>query len=121
MSEQFANTFIIKTYHHTRSAEKYYRNEIEAFRKLNPNRESIPFIIEYYGSFIKGEKSFNIILEFADQGTLENYFQNQQPPTTGVDIHNFWKGLFQLIRALMTIHEVPPLRPGQDGLPILRG
>jgi serine/threonine protein kinase len=62
-------------------------------------------IIKFYGSYIHGDE-FNILLEYADKGTLEEYFKNESPPGRGVDIIKFWEALFQLIKALKTIHSV---------------
>jgi serine/threonine protein kinase len=56
-----------------------------------------------YGSYIHGD-NYNIILEYADKGTLEEYFRRESPPSRGGDIIKFWEGLFQLIKGLKAIH-----------------
>lgn len=60
-------------------------------------------MIGFYGGFIQGDR-YNILLEFADKGSLERYFKKVRPPTTGEDIINFWEGLFKLLGALLQIH-----------------
>jgi serine/threonine protein kinase len=62
-------------------------------------------IIKYYGSYTHGNE-FNILLEYADKGTLEEYFQTESPPSRGGDIIKFWENLFQLIKGLKAIHSV---------------
>lgn len=62
-------------------------------------------IRRFCGSYIHGDE-FNIILEHADKGSLEDYFRNESPPSSGPDILGFWEGLFQLIKGLKAIHSV---------------
>jgi len=62
-------------------------------------------IIKFYGSYIHRDE-FNVLLEFADKGSLEEYFQRESPPSQSADIIQFWEGLFQLIKGLKTIHSV---------------
>jgi serine/threonine protein kinase len=99
---QLANTFVLKQYHGP-DAERYYTNESKAFARLK--RRGVPNIIEFFGSFIHG-RSHNLLLEFADQGNLEDYFHNIQPPSRVEDITNFWTQLFHLINALVGMHNV---------------
>lgn len=78
-----------------------YRNQVTGFRSVR-NTDSI---LRLYGSFAYGG-SLNMILEFGDKGSLENYFKTQNPPSRGPEIVKFWEGLFQLIKALTAIHAV---------------
>jgi hypothetical protein len=101
--DPFANTFVLKTYYlKDATANKYYESEIKAFERLQARTSNM---IGFNGSFRQADR-LNIILEFADKGTLEKYFE-QPPPTNGEDIIKFWEGMFKLIDALMAIHEVP--------------
>ena len=63
-------------------------------------------IIGYHGCFIHNG-TYNVILEFADKGTLEEYFAREAPPTSGEDIIAFWRGIFGIIGALVSIHGIP--------------
>ena len=63
--------------------------------------------------------TYNILLEYADQGTLEDYYKNTERPSTGRDITNFWSGLLNILGALMAIHGTP--ERGSDGSPIMNG
>ncbi|PVH88884.1 hypothetical protein DL98DRAFT_565731 [Cadophora sp. DSE1049] len=98
-------------------AAVYYKNEVNAFRRLKRSQTSS--LIGFYGSFIQGH-TFNIILEYADQGTLEHYFSDTSPPSRGVDIINFWESLFRAIWGLKCIHEVDG-RGASEGPQILHG
>ncbi len=62
-------------------------------------------IIGFYGSYVQ-DGSYNVLLEYADRGTLEDYLQSTPPPTTGEDIFKFWSALFNIIQALHLIHNV---------------
>jgi serine/threonine protein kinase len=61
-------------------------------------------LIGFCGCYRQGD-TFNVILEFADQGTLEQYFEKVAPPVRGDDIIDFWEGMFMTIRALQCIHQ----------------
>lgn len=48
----------------------------------------------------------NIILEYADKGSLEDFFRNESAPSRGIYIVKFWESMFQLIKGLKAIHSV---------------
>jgi hypothetical protein len=98
--DENANTFVLKTYF-TSDAEKYYNTEVGAFRVIGQNSS----IIGFRGSFTRGD-TYNMLLEYADKGTLEDFFRTEDPPTDGEEIIQFWQALFQIIDALRRIHEV---------------
>ncbi|KAI9866765.1 MAG: hypothetical protein M1813_000707 [Trichoglossum hirsutum] len=107
-SDLFADTFVLKTYK-TKNAEQYYKNEVDGFKKLQSHGGLGQNMITFYGSYIQGD-SFNIILDYADEGTLEQYLRiTGQLPAE--DVIPFWRELFNVIKALVGIHEVTP-----DGL-----
>lgn len=47
-----------------------------------------------------------MLLEYADKGSLEDFFQSETPPSHGGEIIKFWEGLFLLIKGLKAIHSV---------------
>ena len=104
------HTYALKTYR-GQDAEKYYEAEVRAFRKLVSSGKPLPNLIGFYGSYVQ-DGTYNVILEYADQGNLEEYFKNTAPPSRGKDIIEFWRGLFGVIRALDKIHELPPSDTG---------
>lgn len=61
-------------------------------------------LIEFYGSF-EYRGTFNIILQYADAGTLEQMFAQRDPPDTGEMMIAFWANLFQIIKGICEIHE----------------
>jgi len=102
---------VIKQYN-TRDAEAECKKEDGAFERLanihnqvrsgtTGNRESA--IIGFYGSFEQGDKH-NIILEYANKGTLEDYFKRESPPSTAQAIYCYWGALLMLGEALAAIH-----------------
>ncbi|KIV87458.1 hypothetical protein PV11_03002 [Exophiala sideris] len=95
--------YVIKAYHRI-EAEKYFKVEVGAFQKLvNEYDEPVPNLIRFYGAF-KQNDSFHVILEYANVGTLEDYFNKVQPPRLGHDILSLWTNVFQLNHALAHIH-----------------
>jgi serine/threonine protein kinase len=98
MNNTNPNIFILKRYL-TKDAEDHYNWEIRGFNAMKHPKSMIGF----YGSYIHGD-SYNILFEFADKGSLEEYFQHEAPPSHEEDIFRFWGHLFELIRALNAIH-----------------
>lgn len=97
MNNTEPNTFILKRY----LTKIDYRQEVKNFSS-SKHSESI---IRFYGSYTHGSE-YNILLEYADKGSLVEYFQKQTPPSRGKDTIKFWDGLFQLIKALKAIHSI---------------
>lgn len=62
-------------------------------------------MIGFYGSYTQGE-TYNIIFEYVDQGSLEDYFQTTPPPSKKEDIEAFWTGLLGVFRGLRNIHRI---------------
>lgn len=109
-----ANTYVLKTYN-TKDADVYYKNEVDAFMKLSTRKEGDESLIKLLGSYKQGG-TYNILLEYADRGTLEDFLRDTVPPTLGEDIIFFWKRLFNVIKALQRIHatERPDSFEGPD-------
>ena len=105
-----ANTYVLKTYN-TSDAQRYYENEVEAFKKIASKDREDKSIIQFLGSYNQGD-TYNILLEYADRLTLQEFFRDVPPPTLGEDIALFWQRLFNLLKALSCIHTIE--RP--DGL-----
>lgn len=98
----YKNTFVLKTYR-TAEAEENYKVERDAYMKLRLTGNPSSHIIAYYGGFIHGD-SYNIILEYADQGTLENFMRKTKPPLLPEDIILFWDRFLGITHGILTIH-----------------
>ncbi|KAL9620221.1 MAG: hypothetical protein Q9160_005230 [Pyrenula sp. 1 TL-2023] len=96
------HVYVVKSYHRP-DAETYFKAEVDAFRKLNEAARPAPNVVGFYGAFMQNG-SFNIILQYANIGTLEDYFAAARPPKLGEDILNLWRNLFKLNDALIDIH-----------------
>lgn len=75
-------------------------------------------MIGFYGSF-KQDNTYNVILEYADKGNLEQYFRTVSPPTREEDKIKFWERLFNLAKALVQMHGMQPSK--NDGPRIFPG
>lgn len=93
----------MKTYRRNSEAEKYFDNERTAYRRLRYNDRPHANIIGYYGSFVR-DGTYNIILEYADRGTLNNYLQETHEPTDSTGIMTFWTQFLGILHGLAHIH-----------------
>ncbi len=71
------------------------------------DRTREPNMINFYGSYVL-DGTFNLLLEYANKGTLEQYFQTNDPPYDAEDIIDFWRGVFNVVGALVRLHKPPP-------------
>lgn len=60
-------------------------------------------IIGFYGSFVR-QQTYNIILEYADLGTLDEYMERTSPPSSAEDKMRFWERFLEVAHGLATIH-----------------
>jgi serine/threonine protein kinase len=98
------STFALKTYK-GHSAEKTWSREVRAFEKLRDTNTTD--IIGFYTAFKHGDMC-NIILEYADKGTLAEFLRGTTPPSEGQEVFRLWKGIFGLMKGLHDLHN------GQD-------
>lgn len=87
-------------------SEVSFNSEVEAFLKL-PFKHGSQYVVKYYGSFIQGD-TYTIILEYADGGSLLEFYRRERPPKTWDDLRKFWDSMFRLLEALAVIHNVRP-------------
>ncbi|PVH73640.1 hypothetical protein DL98DRAFT_594829 [Cadophora sp. DSE1049] len=100
-NDRLKNTFILKTYLGNKAEQLYDRDVIAL--KNSQNRGSVPGVIGFYGSF-QQQGRHNVLLEFADVGTLEHYYKTISPPKNAEDIFNFWYQMFKLVKGLTFLH-----------------
>ena len=105
------HVYALKAYY-TDDAKYYYDNEVRAFKMLKRGRRPCPALINFYGSFVLN-RNYYTLLEYADHGSLEDYFKCTQPPASGEDILSFWTRLLSVVDALIKVHNVEyGVRPG---------
>ena len=97
------HTYILKSYQGIH-ARRWLRFETTELRKAHFANLSHPSIIEFYSSYTLGD-SYNIVLEYADMGTLEQLFDNITEPRRGVDINNFWRSLLNISDGLRYVQK----------------
>jgi len=96
------DTFVVKTYL-GRNAVKSWESEIAAFEKLRTGTIETPNVIKFYSSFMHGT-THNIILEYADKGSLADWIRRTLAPVGGQDTLRFWTGVLGLTRGLRDLH-----------------
>ena len=96
--------YVLKSFTEDHRDDYLSENESHySLRHHNNRNQADPGIVRYFGSFQHGS-SFNIILEYADGGTLQDYYQKYPPPSTYEDIIAFLTALLDLLSALYTLH-----------------
>ncbi len=65
--------------------------------------KTAPGMIGFYQSF-EYQNSFNIILEYADEDTLEDFFMKKDPPMSSTDALHFWRSLFEIVKGICVLH-----------------
>ncbi|KAL6717939.1 hypothetical protein ACLMJK_004024 [Lecanora helva] len=97
-----AELFVVKTYKGA-DAKDYFDSETNALRELFRGNDPATNVIRLYYSFVRDDV-YNLILEYADKGTLEEWMKTTEPPNTGTEIRIFWQRFFELLRGLSAIH-----------------
>lgn len=94
--------FVLKKYD-LKDDQKSYETEVEALTMFR-NSPS-PNLITYHGSF-RNESTGYLLLEYADQGNLEEFFSSQEHPQSAKDVEMFWTSLLRTLTGLDRIHQV---------------
>ena len=77
-------------------------------------------IIGFYGGFQHGDV-YSIILEYANEGTLEQFFQSQDTPSCGEDLIALWTSWVGVVKGLVSIHEQQRDSRHPPGFQVLQG
>ncbi|KIX03656.1 uncharacterized protein Z518_07209 [Rhinocladiella mackenziei CBS 650.93] len=100
------NTYVLKTFHSRKYPAKcLYKSETAAFAYLKRSCALGNNFIGFHGSFVYND-TYNILLEYADIGSLEDYFTTISPPSTGEDILKLWTSVFGLLTAVENLHTI---------------
>ena len=86
--------------------------------KLRYDGKPSPFIIACYGSFIDNE-TYNIILEYADRGTLEDFLKSAPAPPSSQEMIEYWDRFSSVTHGLATIHGTEAST--ETNIPVLLG
>lgn len=117
MRPEHQNTFVLKTYRGP-DAKQQHEAEKAAFAKLRSDTNPSPYVIAYHGSFVD-EGTENIILEYADQGSFEEFMMRTPKPSTSRDMLEFWDRFSYITHGLASIHGTE--RSTLTGIPMLLG
>ena len=99
-----SGTYALKRYT-SHDAQDDYHAEVAAFKGLQQRQSGRHSnILAYYGCF-EQKDNYNLMLEWADGGNLDEYMRRAAPPRTSHDIMILWNNILGLVRALKTIHD----------------
>lgn len=105
------NTFVLKTCQAKDAKSHHY--EVEAYKALTHQIDISRHIARFYGSWVQFGM-YNMILEYVEGGTLADFFQTVEPPTSEEDIGKFWRNLLDIIKVVERIHELPSSNSKQE-------
>ncbi|KAI1765769.1 hypothetical protein GGR53DRAFT_251582 [Hypoxylon sp. FL1150] len=108
--EKLPSSVILKAYTRPSTAESLYKAEVNAFTRIYNSAPNAVIrrpenIIDYYGHFVQNNKHC-LLLEDAQDGNLETYFQTVPPPKSAADMFQFWQSMFNLLDGLTLIHNL---------------
>jgi serine/threonine protein kinase len=99
-----SNTYAVKVFRSSRD-EVSQKKESSAFEYITKGgTRSTPGLIGFHGGFTYGD-SFNLILEYAEGGTLADLLQKSADLHEGQEIFDFWSAIFETFKGLQAIHE----------------
>ena len=96
--------FALKTFRPL-DGNKWQKYEKEAYLKFSDSPVTSDNLIAFHCSY-ELDGTYNFILEYADLGTLEDYYSNVSEPRTGEEIYTFWLNFLKLTEALVRIHSL---------------
>lgn len=126
--QQHSNTFVLKKYRHINAeARADFRRECTAFATLNHDAADLN-IVGYFGYITvedhPGQQSEHcanyLVLEYADCGNLEEFWQSFHHPASAAASWAYWEQIFGLAKALNRIQFVTSDTSDDDGT-ALRG
>ncbi|KAK5074750.1 hypothetical protein LTR64_000955 [Lithohypha guttulata] len=116
-----SHRYLFKEFRGT-SSKASYDEELSVFLHLQKHSQLLGrTVVGFYGSFVHKD-TFIMILEDADLGTLEDFFNNTGPPGNGEDVTRLWEDLLGLHEALHVIHNISgPYPPNVKSQSLLGG
>ncbi|KAH7378713.1 kinase-like domain-containing protein [Pyrenochaeta sp. MPI-SDFR-AT-0127] len=91
--------FVLKTFTH--ATRQHFDAEVNTLAAMSRMRSQ--HIVQCFGSYIQGN-NYNLILEYANRGSLEAYLHSSGPPCSALDLQRFWANAMSLLQGLRQIH-----------------
>ncbi|KAK4203598.1 kinase-like domain-containing protein [Triangularia verruculosa] len=86
--------------------EAEFTNEVVAYMALEncPERDTASkYFLKYYGSFKQNGWGY-VLLEYADEGSLEEFYAKNNTPHTPSEVHDLWDAMLNPLRGLAILH-----------------
>ncbi|KAK4178481.1 kinase-like domain-containing protein [Triangularia setosa] len=100
-------------------AEETFTNEGVAYMALENFSEQAhasKYFLEYYGSFKQNGWGY-VLLEYADQGSLHEFYSQNHTPHDLSEVYDLWEAMLKLLDGLTLLHHLN----GEVTISILRG
>src|SRR6266480_860813 len=112
------HTFVLKSFENEiPDGKEQFDQELNSFACILYTGND-PNIVSFFGSFKHGD-TFNIIFEYANEGTLEDLMQKKDPPKSPGELYELWGALLRLLQGLTTLHNLN--FPSEDGVSASEG
>ncbi|KAK2813989.1 hypothetical protein FQN50_000393 [Emmonsiellopsis sp. PD_5] len=95
-----SHIYALKYFKNISTAEEECRKEIEGFKSVCQGHKCEEGIVGFYGGFCHNG-AHSILLEYANEGSLEDYFQSGKKPQ---DTLSFWWSFVPISKAIDKIH-----------------
>ncbi|KAK2794545.1 hypothetical protein FQN52_008126 [Onygenales sp. PD_12] len=92
--------YVLKHFKNMTTAEDECRREIEGFKSVCQDPKDEEGIVGFYGGFCHNG-AHSILLEYANEGSLEDYFQSDKIPQ---ETSSFWLSFVPVSKAIAKIH-----------------
>lgn len=99
---------VLKTY--PNRAKLSYDSEYQTYASLRNGNRECDYILKCLGTFRyasgprPGEYAYSIVLEYADRGSLLDFYHSIRQPRTPQDKEQFWKSLIMFLVGLEKMH-----------------
>ncbi|KAJ4317349.1 hypothetical protein N0V84_007406 [Fusarium piperis] len=102
-----ANTPVVFKVFRGSGLETMYQAEANTYKRLRERPVAQKTIATHYGSFSFEETDTRIIiLEYAVNGSLLDFFKKASPPVTPEESKLLWKAMFALLQGLYALHNL---------------
>lgn len=84
--------------------KRQFESETLGYIETQSSGGPIASLLKYYGTYTHGDDEYNLVLEYADGGTWEEFMKAHSPPGREQDIISVWKSLLDVSQALHRAH-----------------
>lgn len=100
-----ARSYVLKIFHSRKGSETDWDHEVESHVVLRSSLNDAGGVVRFHGCYTHGP-TFNVLLEWAELGNLEQLMKRLEPPQTKEDALTFWKSYLGMLRTLENLRRM---------------